>query len=331
VNGLRQSRQFLKHFMIKRIFLTAISLCLFGLANAQNLRTITIVVPFSVGSAQDVFVRLISESVGQELQTRVVVVNKPGAGGTIASAFVASAKPDGLTYLMASSGHHLAGALYPTLTYHPLDSFRGAAFLGFSEFVLITADSMHTPDLASFVARVKSNPNVFNFASAGNGSVTHVGMASFLKTANLQMAHIPLKGTGEIINEVLSGRIQAAMVSSLSIYGYRADPRIKLLATSGSRRSEFFADVPTISEGGYPQFKWLVWAGLLAPAGTPNDKVDDMNRAVAKVVNDSVMKTRFTQMGISPKSLSRSQFDNLLKDDWLQASPLIEQFKILQD
>lgn len=317
--------------MIKRIFLTAISLCLFGLASAQDLRTISLVVPFSAGSAQDVFARLISESLGQELQARVVVVNKPGAGGTIASAFVASAKPDGLTYLMASASHHLAGALYPTLTYHPLDSFRGAAFLGFSEFVLITADTMRTPDLASFVARVKSNPNVFNYASAGNGSVTHVGIASFLKSANLQMAHIPLKGTGEIINEVLSGRIQAAMVSSLSIYGYRADPRIKLLATSGSRRSEFFADVPTISESGYSQFKWLVWAGLLAPAATPVDKVDDMNRAVAKVINDPAMKSRFTQLGISPKSLSRAQFENVLKDDWLNASPLIAQFKIIQD
>lgn len=317
--------------MIKRIFLTAISLCLFGLASAQDLRTISLVVPFSAGSAQDVFARLISESLGQELQARVVVVNKPGAGGTIASAFVARAKPDGLTYLMASASHHLAGALYPTLTYHPLDSFRGAAFLGFSEFVLITSDSMGTPNLASFVARVKSNPNAFNYASAGNGSTTHVGMASFLKSANLQMAHIPLKGTGEIINEVLSGRIQAAMVSSLSIYGYRADPRIKLLATSGSRRSEFFADVPTISESGYSQFKWLVWAGLLAPAATPVDKVDDMNRAVAKVINDPAMKSRFTQLGISPKSLSRAQFENVLKDDWLNASPLIAQFKIIQD
>ncbi|PQA80958.1 hypothetical protein C5F52_23275 [Limnohabitans sp. TS-CS-82] len=84
-----------------------------------------------------------------------------------------------------------------------------------------------------------------------------------------------------------------------------------------------------MAESGYPQFKSQVWVGILAPAATPNDKVDDMNRAVAKVINDSVMKTRFTQIGISPKSLSRSQFDNLLKDDWLQASPLIEQFKIL--
>lgn len=317
--------------MIKNIIFAALFVGLFGFSNAQELRTISIVVPFSAGSAQDTFTRLISEPLGQELQARVIVVNKPGAGGTIASAFVAGAKPDGLTYLMASASHHLAGALYPSLTYHPLDSFRGAAFLGFSEFVLITSDGMRTPDLASFVARVQSNPDAFNYASAGNGSTTHVGMATFLKRANLQMVHIPLKGTSEIINEVLSGRVQAAMVSSLSIYGYREDSRIKLLATSDVSHSEFFPHLPTLSESGYPKFKWVAWAGLLAPAATPTHKIDDMNRAVAKVINDSAMKTRFTQLGISPKSLSRVQFDTVLKDDWLFASPLISQFKMVQD
>jgi tripartite-type tricarboxylate transporter receptor subunit TctC len=317
--------------MIKRIFVAAAALCLLGMANAQDLRTVTVVVPFSAGSAQDVFARLISEPLGQELQSRVTVINKPGAGGTIASAYVASAKPDGLTYLMASSNHHLAGTLFSNLTYHPLDSFRGAAFFGFSDYVLITSESMRTPDLGSFVARVKSNPNTFNYASAGNGSNTHVGMLSFLKTANLQMAHIPLKGTGEIINEVLSGRIHGAMVSPLSIYGYRDDPRLKLLATSGSSRSDFLPNLPTLSESGYAKFKWVTWAGLLAPAATPGDKVEVMNRAVTKVINDPIMKSRFNQMGISPRSMARGQFEGILKDDWLHTSSLVVQFKIVQD
>ncbi len=318
--------------MTKTNFLIAIALtCLWGTISAQDHRTISLVVPFSAGSAQDVSARLISEPLAQELHARVVVVNKPGAGGTIASAYVAGAKPDGLTYLMASASHHLAGAVYPALPYHPLDSFRGAGLLGFSEFVLITSESMRTPDLAAFVARVKSNPNAFNYASAGYGSTTHVGMASFSKSANLQMAHIPLKGTSEIINEVLSGRIQAAMVSSLSIFGYRADPRVRLLATTGARRSEYLADVPTIAESGFPQFKWLVWAGLLAPAATPAEKVEDINRAVAKVINEPTMHTRLTQLGLYPKSLSRAQFDSVLKDDWLHASQLMDQFKMTQD
>lgn len=258
-------------------------------------------------------------------------MNKHGAGGTIAAAFVAHAKPDGQTYLMAGTSQHLAGVLYPNLTYHPLDSFRGAAFWGFSEYVLITSENMQVSNMASFVARVQSNPNAFNYASAGNGSVTHVGMAAFLRNANLQMAHIPLKGTNEIINEVLSGRIHAAMVSSLSIYGYRADPKIKLLATTDSHRSEQFSNLPTISESGYPQFKWISWVGLLAPAATPLEKIQNMNRAVAKVINDPAMKVRFSQMGISPKTMSQAGFDLMLNEEWLHTSPLISQFKIVKD
>lgn len=317
--------------MIKRVIFAAITACLFGLVRAENLRTISLVVPFSAGSAQDVFARLFSDPLGQELGARVVVVNKPGAGGTIASAFVSSAKPDGLTYLMASASHHLAANLYPNLTYHPLDNFRGAAFMGFSEFVLITSENMQAPDLHSFVAKVKANPNAFNYASAGIGSTTHVGMASFLGSANLQMAHIPLKGTGEIITEVLSGRIQAAMVSSFSIYGYRDDSRLKLLATTDIRRSEFLPHLSTIAESGYPKFKWVVWAGLLAPVTTPTGKLEEMNRAVAKVISDPAMKLRFFQLGISPKSLPRAQFDSLLKEDWLQSSQLISQYSIVND
>jgi tripartite-type tricarboxylate transporter receptor subunit TctC len=299
--------------------------------SAHDQTPISIVVPYSAGSAQDVFTRLISEPLASELKTRVMVVNKPGASGTIASAFVANAKPDGRTYLMAASSHHLAGALYPGLKYHALHSFRGVAFFGASDFVLITPSSMQTPDLASFVARVRANPNVFNYASAGNGSTTHVGMLGFLKRANLQMTHIPLKGTGEIINEILSGRVQAAMVSLLSAYGYRSDPRFQFLAMTGRQRSEKFSQMPTVMESGYPNFQWRSWGGLIGPAATPTEKTQEMNRAVIHVLNDPSMKNRLTNLGISLQSLSLGEFDELLKNDWQQARSLMTELRIEPD
>lgn len=313
--------------MIKRLFLCCVTTLFVSLANGQDLRVINIIVPFSAGSAQDIVARLISEPLGQALQARVLVVNKPGAGGTLAAAYVASSKTDGNTYLLASSSHHLAGALYPSLSYHPLDSFRNAGFIGYSDFVLITSESMGTPDLASFVNRVRSNPNGFNYASAGKGTSTHVGMLSFLKTANLQMTHIPFKGTGEVIHEVISGRIQAAFVSSLSIFSYRDDPRIKLLASSDAGRSEFLPHLSSISELGYPKFRWVVWAGLLAPSATPTEKLDEMSRAIHKVINDPNVKLRFNQLGFFPRVLPRSQFETVLKGDWQNTSELMTQFK----
>ncbi len=318
---------------IRNVFSSCLwfSLFLSAQIGATENRLITLVVPFSAGSAQDMFSRLISEPLARELGANVMVVNKPGAAGTIASAFVANAKPDGQTFLMAASNHHLAGAIYPGLKYHPLNSFRGAALFGYSDFVLITSSSLKTPDLASFVANVRAHPQAYNYASSGHGSTTHVGMASFLKTAQLQMTHIPLKGTGEIINEVVSGRVQAAMVSSLSVSGHRADPRIQILATTHSRRSDFLPNTPTVMESGYPQFRWNSWGGLLAPVATPSDKIQDMRQAVDKVLSDPAMKVRFTQLGITPTFASPNEFDEVLKADWRHSANLIADLKIVPD
>lgn len=315
---------------MKLFFFLRCALCLvagLAVASAQELRTITLVVPFSAGSAQDIFARIISEPLGQELRARVLVVNKAGAGGSLGAAFVAHAKSDGDTLLMAASGHHLSGALYPKLSYHPVNSFRGVAFTGSTDFVLVTTASFNTPDLASFVARVQAQPLAFNFASAGNGSITHVGMASFLDRAGLQMVHLSLKGTGEIINELLAGRVQAAMVSAFSMQAYKADPRLKMLATTDTRRSDQIPELPTMHESGYPHYKWTAWTGLLAPAGTPIAVLQDINRAAAKVFEEPQTKARLQQLGLTIRSMPVAQFESLLREDWRQASDQLARFK----
>lgn len=312
------------------VFLVRCLVCMaagLAVASAQELRPVTLVVPFSAGSAQDIFARIISEPLGQELRARVLVVNKAGAGGTLGAAFVAHAKPDGDTLLMAASGHHLSGALYPKLSYHPVNSFRGVAFTGSTDFVLVTPASFNTPDLASFVTRVQAQPMAFNFASAGYGSITHVGMASFLDRAGLQMVHLPLKGTGEIINELLAGRVQAAMVSALSMSAYKADPRLKMLASTDTRRSEQLLELPTLHESGYLHYKWTSWTGLLAPAGTPIGVLQDINRAVALVFEDPPTKARLHKLGFTVRPIPVAQFESLLREDWRQASDQLARFK----
>jgi tripartite-type tricarboxylate transporter receptor subunit TctC len=318
------------------VFVARFVLCLLvglgmGVARSQDIRSMILVVPFSAGSAQDVFARMISEPLGQELRARVVVVNKPGAGGTVGAAFVAHAKPDGETLLMAASGHHLSGALYPNLSYHPVNSFRGAAFTGATEFVLVTSASFKTPDLASFVGRVQAQPLTFNFASAGNGSTTHVAMTTFLERAGLQMVHLPLKGTGEIITELLSGRVQAAMVSAFSMQAYKSDLRLKMLASTDTRRSDQVPDLATLHESGFPHYKWTVWSGLLAPAGTPIEVVHDINRAVARVFEDTSVQTKFQQMGLSIRPMAVAQFESMLRDDWRQVSAQQAHIKVSLD
>ncbi len=321
--------------MARRIAVLMSLVLLWDCAFSQDIKTIALVVPFSTGSAQDIYARMLSDPLAQELGARVLVVNKPGAGGALGAAYVAQAKPDGQTYLLASSGHHLAGALSHQLShqlsYHPLESFSGAAFTGYSEYVLIAAGDLNVPDLAAFINVIKTHPQTYNFASSGRGSTTHVGMAAFLERAGLQMVHLPLKGTNEVINEVISGRVQAAMVSALSIQPFKTDPRIKLLATTGPQRSEYFPKLPTISEFGFGKFKWIAWTGLLAPLGTPEGSLQNMNHAVSKVLKDPQMKSRFGQLGVSPSTMSNQDFNKFLREDWTHSVAWVSQLKITLD
>ena len=298
---------------------TFFGLLLLGSANASDPRVIRLVVPFSAGSAQDIFARLISDPLGQQLHARVLVVNKPGAGGTIGSAFVAHSKPDGQTVLLAASSHHLSGALHPNLTYHPLHSFQAAAFLGTSTNVLLVTEDLKVHNVGTFVSLVRSSPNALNYASSGHGSVTHLGMASFLSRAGIEMVHLPLNGTNEVIREILAGRVHAAMVPALSLEGLKANSNIRLLAVADATPSAHFPNLPTLSESGYPGFSWEAWVGLLVPRGTSEGKIQEINQAVLKVISASDMKRRFEKLGISSHSMPLEQFQNRLLHDWLQA------------
>ena len=145
-------------------------------------------------------------------------------------------------------------------------------------------------------------------------------MASFLARADLQMVHIPLKGTGEIISELLAGRVHAAMVSAFGIKAYKDDPRLQLIASADTRRSDQFPELLTLHESGYPNFKWSAWTGLLAPAGTPISVVHEINLAMAKVLEDPKINNKLKKMGLSTYRMSVAQFESQLRDDWRQAS-----------
>ena len=309
--------------MQKKLALFIFWLCFLTPLHADDSKVVRLVVPFSAGSAQDIFARTISDRLGQELNAHISVINKPGAGGTIGAAFVAQARPDGKTLLLASSSHHLAGVLYPNLSYHPLNSFQAAAFCGTSSYVLLVSEKLKVLDISSFVDRVRSSPNTFNYASSGTGSVTHLGMASFLKRADLQMVHLPLNGTNEIIREILSGSVHAAMLPALSIQGYLGEPRIRLLATADNKPSAPFPNLPTVSSSGYPDFFWQSWVGLLLPSGTSEAKTQAISRAMHRVIAAPDMQQRFEKLGIYPRGMPLPQFSELLHNDWAQSSAVV--------
>ncbi|VWX62844.1 Receptor [Burkholderiales bacterium 8X] len=283
-------------------------------ANAQ--RVIRIVVPFGTGAVQDTVARSINNELGAALNASAIVENRAGAGGTVGAALVAKAPPDGNTLVLAAASHNIAGHLYGKLPYDTAKDFVGVANLGNAGYALMAASDLKVETTADFIRVVKANPGKYNYASAGNGSATHLAMASFLAKAGLQMTHIPMKSTGEAVNEVLAGRVQAVISSSIGVMGYQSDARAKLLATTGKSRSPFLPSLPTVAESGLPGYDFDSWIGLLAPAGTPKADIDKINAAMNKVMAEPAMKERFTRLGVEPRSGTAEEFQQLLRADY---------------
>jgi tripartite-type tricarboxylate transporter receptor subunit TctC len=291
-----------------------LALCAAVPAHAQ--RVIRIIVPYGTGAVQDTVARAFSNEMGAGLNASVIVENRAGAGGTVGAAVVAKSPPDGNTMVLAAASHHIAGYLYSKLPYDPYKDFVGVANLGNAGYVLAASSGMNVSNTADFIREVKAHPGKYNYASAGNGSATHLAMASFLAKAGLEMTHIPMKSTGEAVNELLSGRVQAVISSSVGVMGFQADPRIKLLASTGKVRSPFLPNLPTASESGLPGYEFDSWIGLLAPAGTPKAEVEKINAVITKVLADPVMQDRFARLGIEPRKPDAGEFQKLLAADW---------------
>ena len=299
-----------------------------GLAKATPSETVSWVVPFSAGSAQDAIARLLSPQFAQSTGKNLIIQNKMGAGGSVGAASVAKSPADGCTFLLAASSHHLSGALIPQLPYHPLNSFRAAAFLGFSEFVLVTSAAMQVASLSDFVKRVTASPGQMNFASSGNGSATHVAMATFLARTGLDMTHIPFKSTGETVQELLAGRIHAAMLPTLTAHALQSEPRLVSLALTNIERSIHLPQLPTVSELGYPGFESTSWAGFLAPKAVPDDKIQSFHDSIRIVLTDPSVKNQLRAFGVSSSHILPEQFDRLLSNDWNKALDMIRRLKL---
>lgn len=296
------------------------------LSTAQAERIIRLVVPFGPGAVQDVIARTFNAELGRVLDATVVVENRPGAGGTVGTGQVAKSAPDGNTLVMSAASHTLAGHLYPKLAYDPIKDFVGVSLLGYSGYVIAAPANLGVSNLADYVRLVKSKPGQMNYASAGNGSATHLGMASFLAKAGVEMQHIPFKATGDAVNEVLAGRVQGVTSATIGVVGYRQDPRIKLLAYTGPQRSKFLPEVPSVSEAGVNGYRFDSWMGVLAPAGTPAAEVQRLNAAMQKVLADPVVQERLARLGVEQTSahVSSDEFQKILRADWDTAGQIVK-------
>ena len=303
----------------------ALALVLALLAGAAHAQSVTkIVVPFAAGGVQDIVARSFNAELGTLLGRSVIVENRAGAGGTIGTGFVAKAPADGQTLVLAAASHTIAGSLYTKLAYDPLKDFTPIAHIGNVDYVLMSSSTIPPRTVAEFVAYGKANPGKLNYATAGNGSATHLSMAYFASMAGLDMVHVPFKATGEAVNEVLAGRAHAVIAANIGAIPYAKDARVRMLGSTGAKRSKFLPDLPTVDESGVPGYAFDSWIGLLGPAGLPRAQVDAINAAVAKLLNDPTILARLDKQGVIPQAMTPEAFAQLLREDFAKMARVVK-------
>jgi tripartite-type tricarboxylate transporter receptor subunit TctC len=308
-------------------WLLALCALVAGVAQAQPV--VHVVVPFAAGGVQDIVARSFNAELGRELGRTVIVENRAGAGGTIGTGSVAKAPPDGNTLILAAASHTIAGSLYAKLPYDPLKDFTPIAHIGNVDYVVMISSAVPAKTVAEFVAYGKANPGKLNYASAGNGSATHLSMAYFASLAGLDMVHVPYKSTGEAVNEVLAGRAQAVIAANIGAIPYAKDPRTRMLASTGKARSKFLPELATVAESAPPgsalrDYSFDSWIGLLGPAGVPRATVEAINAAVAKLLKDPVILERLDKQGVVPQAMTPEAFGELLRADYAKMARVVK-------
>jgi len=278
-------------------------------------KPIKIIVPFSPGSVQDALARSFSSELGVALGGTVIVENKAGAGGTVGTGIVAKSAPDGYTLLMAAASHNINGTLFPKLTFDPIKDFTSAAYIGTSSYVMMTNSEFPAKTVAEFIAIAKAKPGQYNFASAGNGSASHLAMAYFDSMAGIDLVHIPTKGTGDAITELLAGRAQAVIAANVAALPFMNDPRIRFLGVSSEKPSPFVPGIPPIANT-LKGYVFDSWFGLLAPTGTPKEVTNKISTEMAKLLKQPDIIERMRRQGIEIDSMNTTEFNQLLVKDF---------------
>ena len=307
----------LENFLSRRQLMVA-ALLSAGLdrAFAQSSGNVSrIIVPFAAGGAREMPARAIQQELSQETGQNWIIESKPGAGGAIGTSFVSKAAPDGRTLLMAASSHFVTSAMGARPFYEPVKEFAPVANIGNQSYVLMVNAGVPAKTAAEFIQYAKSKPGVLNYNSAGVGSSTHLAMAYFAKTADLDMVHVPYKGTAEAVTDVSGGRGNAVIVPTAGVGVYLQDTRLRIIGITAKKRSTLLPNVPTLAESGLSGFQFESWFGLLAPAATPIAIQEKLNAAVNKIILNKDVKERLLALGMDSPQLNLEAFSKVFLAD----------------
>lgn len=284
-------------------------------AQAWPSKQIRAVVPFTAGSTIDIVARIVFEPLSQQLGQSIVVENRGGAGGTIGTAMVARADPDGYTILAHSSAHVATPAIYPNAPYDAARDFVAVAALGSSPNIVVISPDKGIRTLQELVAIAKQKAGAITVGSAGVGSSTHFSMERFRFSAGFEGVHVPFRGMPEVLTEVMTGRVEFCFSTIASALPFIRDGKLLALAVSTPKRSSVLPDVPTTLELGYANSDYTFWNGLFLPVRTPREIVERLHQEALKAANAPPAREKLGQQGIDPMPITPAEFEALIKKE----------------
>ncbi len=294
-------------------------------------KPITLVVPNPPGGFVDASARLVGEPLSRVLVQSVVIDNKGGGSGNVAYGFVARAAPDGYTLLTSYSAYHVGNpALSPKLPWAQKDLVP-VALVTVATNVIAAHPSVPASNLKEFIAYVKANPGKLSYASQGNGSLSHIGTEMFKMQTDTRMVHIPYRGSGPAIQDVLSGQVQVFITTPPSVMGHVQAGKLKGFAVAGKTRHPGLPNVPTTAEAGLNGFELEAWVGVFAPAGTPPDVIAKLSSSIKQAMEQPDTKTRAAVAGIDIRYLPPSELDALVQRETAFWAKTIKEARITAD
>ena len=292
---------------------------------------ITLIVAFSAGGAADIVARSIAPRLSVLLSTSVVVENKPGANGNIAASYVAKAPADGCTILMGFPGLASNPSLYKKMTYDPVQDLAPLKMLANAPVLLVVSPNLPVQSVADLLALAKNSAKPLNYGSGGQGASGHMAGELFKMLTGIQMQHVPYKGGGPALNDLMGGQIDLIFDSVPSSAPLVQGKKIKALAIAGEQRSDTLPEVPTFAQSGWPGYYSDTWFGVLSPKATPLDIRIRLSEALTALVADSAVILSFKNMGLIPNTGSSEQFVNFLAQERVKWADVVKAAQISLD
>jgi tripartite-type tricarboxylate transporter receptor subunit TctC len=301
-------------------------------AQSWPTKAVTFVSPFPPGGSVDPIARLIAAKLTDALGQQFIVENRVGASGSIGTGYVAKSAPDGYTFVFVFDTHAVNPSLLPKMTFDTLKDLAPVMLIGTAPMALATAPGKPYKTFADFVAAAKAKPDTVSYGSIGSGSLGHLTMMLVQEAGNFKVIHIPYKGGGPMVTDVLGGQIDSGIGSVAVMSAHIKSGKMRPLAVTGETRSAAMPDVPTLAEQGYKGFSALAWWGIFAPAGTPQPIIDKLNAEVAKVLRSPDTNKQLTEtMGMDIKASSPADLQKWTESELQRWAKVIKENNIKPD